>query len=169
MSMNTEARWRTFPIGAGMAEGPERWAEITELVDQTPRSILDMLAAPRTASFIRGLIKAYKLPPEKGQFVAYAVLQVALGEKAVPALASMLAAGVQLPLDKAKRMAAEIEKDLFEPIGKELTKYLAGRRQIAPPGKQEGSTETSVDTNNVLDLTQGKRPPMPPPMPGVDK
>jgi len=165
--MNTEARWRTFPIGAGMAEGPERWAEITELVDQTPRSILDMLAAPRTASFIRGLVKTYKLPPEKGQFIAYSVLQVALGEKVLTQLSSVLAAEAQLGQDVAKRMADEIEKDLFEPIGEVLTNYLADRLKSAPVRRREGSAETSVDTNNVLDLTQGKKPPAPPPMPGA--
>jgi len=88
--MNPNLKFLDYPISSGMAHGPERWAEITEVVEGTPRPILDMLAAPRTASFIRGLIKTYKLPPERGQFIAYAVLRVALGEKALTELSSAM-------------------------------------------------------------------------------
>lgn len=156
-----------YPIGAGMVWGAQRWDQITELVNEVPKSVRGMITSPHSASFIRGLVKTYKLSPEKVPLIAYAVLQVALGEKTLAQLSSVLSTEVPLPNDKAQKIAKEIEEDLFAPIMSELTEYLERKKSgIETASKKISSSSASLGVNNVLNLKDQRKAPTPPPMLG---
>jgi hypothetical protein len=165
--MNPNLRLFDYPIGAGMTRGARRWDQISTLVNKLPKSVRDMLASPQSASFIRGLTKAYKLSQEQGQTIAYAVLQVALGEKTVAQLSSVLSTEIPLPNDKAQKIAKEIEGDLFVPIMPELIKYLERKKSgVETASEKTISSSASLGVKNVLNLKDQKKAPPPPPMPG---
>lgn len=141
--MNPNLRFLDYPISAGMTHGARRWDRICDLLEEMPKSIRDMLASAHSASFIRGLYKLYKLPPEQGQTIAYAVLQVALGEKTLAQLSGRLAAKLPLPEDSAQKMAAEIEQDLMRPVRKDLERYWQRRPSSQPTRKASSFAKAS--------------------------
>ena len=164
--MNPSLSSLGYPIGAGMTRGEKRWEEISELMNEVPKAVRNMIASPYTASSIRGLVKTYMLPPEKRQVIAYAVLQVALGEKTIAQLSSILSTEIPLPNDKAQNMAKELEEDLLAPIMPEIAKYLKRKNSginVAPKGTT--SSNPPLGVNNVLNLKDQKRISAPPPMP----
>lgn len=164
--MNPNLTFLTYPIGAGMAQGEQRWAEISELVNNTPQTILDMVASPQTASYIRGVAKAHQLTAEQSYTIAYAVLRVALGEKRLAELSSILSSELAIANDKANQIAQELEHDLFAPIAIELNRHADQRRQEVKKleNKATGNPRAAGATN-VLDLKQQPQPPRPPAIP----
>ena len=113
----------SVPIGSLTGLPAEKRLKYTESVFQLPGKVRVMLFAPNTGAFTRGLVKGYGLAEEKSAVAALAVLRVAIGEKAVAQLPSLLSTELKLPNDKAQAMAREIEQDLFGPVRKELEEY----------------------------------------------
>lgn len=142
--------FETYPIGAGMAQPIERWDEICELVNLIPRSARNMISSPRTAAFIRGIAKTHNLQTEQGPSIAYAVLQVVLGEKTLAQLSSLLSSDLKIANDKAQAIASEIEKELFAPIMLEYNKFMQSRK--AQPKQSLGGAM------NVLNLKTTSKP-----------
>lgn len=146
-----------YPIGAGMAQPPERWDEICELVNNTPKTIRTMLGSPHTAAFIRGLVKIHNLPLSQGLPIAYAVLQVALGEKTLAQLAGMLSSDLQIANDKAQTMAQDIERELFVPMMLEYNQFIQTKKMRL--------TRSTGGARNILDLKSQSLPRPTPPRP----
>jgi hypothetical protein len=112
-----------------------------------------MIGAPRTAAFLRGLAQAAGLPVERVPRIAWAVLQIAIAEKTLVQLPSMLSTSLGLANDKAQQMAGEIEKELFAPIMVEYSRFVQSRKN-QPNRSMGGAT-------NVLNLKNqpASRPP----------
>jgi hypothetical protein len=140
----------TYPINSALDKSDERWAEICELVNIMPDPILDMVSSPRTAAFIRGLAKAHNLNFQQSPVIAYAVLQVAFGEKTLSQLAGLLSSSLKIANDKATIMASEIEKELFAPIMHTYNKFMQNRKS-QPQQSLGGAT-------NVLNLKTASTP-----------
>lgn len=147
--------FESTPTGSlGTIPERDRGRFIDKLMDLPPK-VFEVLNLPRTGSYLRGLVKNYRLSEEKSAVVAFAVLRVAIGEKTLAQLASLLSTELKLPNDKAQKMAKEIEKDLFGPVMKELEEYW----------QKKGDKPEDKGARNILDLKQEKKPPAPPPMP----
>jgi hypothetical protein len=99
---------------------------------QTPPSVRQMLFSLKTGAFIRGLAKTYDLPDNKTSFISLLILKIAIGEKSLPQLAGILSTELQLPNDKAQKIAQEIERELFAPVALELNQYLKQKKSIPP-------------------------------------
>jgi len=143
-----------YPIGAGMAQPPERWQEIFTLADTAPKSVRDMIGSPHTAAFLRGLVKVYNLTTTQALPIAYAVLRVAIGEKTLAQLASMLSTDLKIANDKAQQMAQEIERELFVPIMLDYNKFIQSNK--LQPARPLGGAQ------NVINLKQFPKPPFAP-------
>lgn len=156
--------FKTYPIGAGMAQPAERWDQLSRLVDHTPQPLLDMVSSPQTAAFIRGVAKTYNLPAEQGITIAYAVLRVALGELKLPQLAQVVAKETGLAQTPATALAQEIEKELFVPVMTELSRVVQPPAPRTPPASPPPNTAAG-GARNVLDLKNKPNPPLPPAIP----
>ncbi len=158
----------SVPVGSLITLSPEERSRYVDLVFQLPEKARGLLFAPKTGAFTRGLVKGYNLPETRASVVALIVLRIAVGEKSAEQLPSLLSTELQLPNDKAQKMAREIEEDLFGPVMKELEQYW--RRQKSTPGpanEKEVTTDKASEAGarNVLNLKEQKKPPAPPPMP----
>lgn len=117
MAINPNLIFLTFPIGSVVAYGVDRWPQLSRTVEATPRAVRDMISSQHTAAFLRGLGKTSGLPVTRVPRIAWAVLQVAIGEKTLAQLPSLLSTSLQLANDKAQAMANEIEKRTVCPSG----------------------------------------------------
>jgi len=134
---------------------------------QVPSSLKQIIFSMRSAAYIDGLTKSYDLAESKGISIAFVMLRVLIGDIALAKLAATLSSELQIPNDKAQRMAQEIEHDLIGPVAGELNHYLAGQKQ-----QQAASAATSArqaGATNVLDLKQQPKRPLPPPIPRLPK
>lgn len=127
-----------------------------------PSELKKIVGSTKTAIYITGLLKNYTLPPEKGGALAFIILEIAFAEKTMAQLSSIISTELQLPSDRAQKMASEIERDLFAPIILEYNQFVASKKN------QTGTSVTSAEdsgAHNVLDLKAQPKAPLPPPMP----
>lgn len=86
------------------------------------------------------------------------MVQIFVGEKNFAQLPAMLSTELQLPNDKAQKMAAEIEKDVFGPVRGELDEFLRTQKQgkgsiaLRLPSVAQGKERNSLQ--NVLNLKE---------------
>lgn len=138
----------TTPFGATSVELDEkRWAQLSDRFYEAEGQVLEVLVSDRTGAFLRGLARTHNIPDDDVPKLATSVLYVALGEWPLANLAAGLSSTMGLPNDKAQKVAAEIEKELFAPITLELNTFLEEQRQpkAAEQAQQAGAT-------NVVDL-----------------
>jgi len=150
---------KTIPVGSLLTLPQQESDPYFNEIAAMPVKLKTLMTSVNTGAFTRGLAKSYGLPEDKSSIIALGVLRVAVGEKKLEDLSSLLAAEVPLPLNTARKMAAEIEKDLFEPVGDELEQYWQEKKETRVPLKTD-------NVSNVLDLKKEKKVPPPPPMPG---
>lgn len=159
---------KTIPIGSILL-GPEEDDGITlRTTQEIPVKIKNLLSAMQTGAYIRGIAKEFQLPDETASRLAYTVLRIGIGKITLAAFASTLSTELKLPNDKAQKMAAEIQKDLFDPIMPELNAYLAKKKQEATGIMQHGRENVEREAGgakNVLDLRTVPQPPKPPQIP----
>jgi hypothetical protein len=151
--------YRSTPIGSLMDIPKDTSEKYFTFIFLTPSNIQSLLISARTGAFIRGLAKTYNIPIEKAPKIAFAVLQIALGEKTLAQLGSLLSTELPAPNDVAQKIANEIEKELFAPIALELNQYLAKKKQATLASRPMGGA------SNVLNLKNTPQPPPPPPIP----
>lgn len=156
--------YNSVPVGSLVTLPAARRRYYIDRVLSLPRTVRDMLFSPRTGAFTRGLAKGYGLPEKKSSRLALATLRIAVGEKTLAQLPSVLSTELRLANDQAQKMAQEIEEGLFKPVVNELNVYLEKKRGVGDrPITQSGGVR---GVRNVLDLKnqKGKRL-QPPPMP----
>lgn len=158
--MNQWLDFTSYPIGSLLERpAPERTSYM-EKIGQLPSPLQDILYSWQTGAYLRGLTKTHNLPLEQATSLAFIVTQISLGEKTLAQLASMLSTQLRVANDKAQQIAKEIERDLFAPLMLELNNYLLQKKKTAasPPNVARG-------VQNVIDLKNQPRPPVPPPIP----
>jgi len=162
--MATVDKLMHYPIGvAGMLPEPES-SRLLEASGKLPAALRPIMSSPRTAAFIRGLAKNHSIPENQIKYIAYAILVVTLGEKNMANLPVILSTRLKLPNDKAQKLAAEIERDLFAPVALALNKYLS---QIKKQDTNSMSSRAKLGgASNVLDLkNSSQQKPSPPKIP----
>lgn len=136
------------PIGSLVNRSPEEESRYLDLVGRLPKSLSRMVFSGVTGSFLRGLAKDFGVSPEQSPKLAFAVLQIAVGEVPLAKLGSTLSGELKLPNDKAQAVAREIEKELFTPVMLELNDFLAKQKQ----GSSAGTAASKAGAQNVVDL-----------------
>lgn len=155
--MDQLLEYKSVPFGSILTLPDDNWQNYIPRILALPQSLQKLIFSSRTGAFIRGTVKTYNAPLEKSPFVAFAILQIFLGEKKLTQLASTLTTELSISPDTAGKIAREIEKELFAPIALEFGQYLSVTEKI--PSPQAGGAR------NVLDLKTQNRPPVPPPIP----
>ena len=161
--------YKNTPFGSMLTRDSNEQKQLLETSFTVPKRIKVLLTSSGTGAYLRGLTKNYRVLAENTPRVAFNVLQIAIGEKTVAQLPSLLSTELELPNDKAQQMAKEIEEDLLAPIMPELTKYLARKKSgVETAAEKTGKASSSLGVNNVLNLKDRKKAPSPPPMPKRD-
>lgn len=151
--------YTTVPAGSLAIVPDEKRPEYIQALYSLPKALLESMNAPQTGAFIRGLAKTYNIELEKAPKIAFAILQITLGNNALAQLGSILSTELQIPNDKAQQIAREVEQELFAPIALELNQYLAQKKQVTAAKPTGGA-------RNILDLKASpSTPPPPPPIP----
>ncbi|MBI4022511.1 MAG: hypothetical protein HY372_04065 [Candidatus Andersenbacteria bacterium] len=145
---------KTTPIGSLLilseAESDPYFRGIAEL----PAPLKDLLTAENTGAFTRGLARAYGVAIARAPHIALLIVRLVLGRLPLAKLPGVLATELSLPDDQARRMAAEIERDLLGPVRAELEQYWQTPARPTSPGLRGAS--------NVLNLKETPKPPAPP-------
>lgn len=151
----------SVPVGSLSRLSKTQRDNYIDQVVSLPTNVRKMMFSPATGAFIRGVAKAYNLPLEQSPEIAFAALQVALGDKPLSRLAHDLAIKLNIAVDTADKVAREIEKELFAPIALEFNQHLKSKRPSSSPALPPAN-----NLPNVLDLkNQPPKPPLPPPIP----
>lgn len=132
-----------------------------------PEKIRAVLMSSGSGAFVRGLTRQYALPVERSVSVARLTIRVAVGEVPFEKLGGVLAVNLKLAPDQARKMAEEIQNDLFGPVRVELEQYWQqksrGGQKVSPaPSTAYLPPAPSVGANNVLNLKEIPKPPVPP-------
>ena len=162
--MATLDQYKSIPSGSVLILESTQQDVYLERFFTVPANLKRMLTDPNTGSFVRGLTKTYQLPPEQAPQIAFAVLCVAVGEIQLAKLGTVLSSELQIANDKAQAMAAEIERDLFVPVSRELGQFLEQRRKKAA-GEAKTTQAQAGGAANVLNLKDAPQPPKPPHLP----
>lgn len=159
--------YKSIPLGS-LVVFPENESKYLDRLVEMPPGLADLLMAPKTGAFLRGIVRNAIIDLAKAPDLAYIVLKVGMGEVLMAKLAATISGLLQLPNDKAQKMAAELEHDLFAPVAVELNQYLETKKQQdkAIANKATGNPRAAGATN-VLDLKDSgaQRRPVPPPLP----
>jgi len=161
--MNTSDKTSHYPANiARMVPEPES-SQLFDAIGKLPDQLRPLIAAPRTAAYIRGLAKNYSIPEDQIKYISYAILVVTVGEKTVANLPAILSTRLKIPNDKAQKMATEIERELFAPVALILNQYRTQRKKIDP--NSMSSRAQGGGASNILDLKNQNQPPTPNPPP----
>lgn len=153
-----------------------------QLLFQVPEKVRTLIFARETPSFIKGLLRSYDVPGSNIDAVSLSIIRVFVGEKSLAQLPAILSTELKLPNDKAQKMAAEIEKDVFWPVKVELDEFLrqqkakagsiAGKLSATPqtpsrsPSYEGEKTRPAPRIQNVLNLKEINAPKRPTALPG---
>lgn len=118
-----------MPIGSIYSRPESKSIGYLDIISNLPQAIKNLIISPKTSSYVRGLSKSYDIPEDQAPFIAFAILEIAIGKKAFAQLPAILSTELQLPNDKAQKMAAEIEKDVFGPVRTELDEFLREQKK----------------------------------------
>lgn len=161
----------TIPIGSLLTLPEQESDPYFKKVAAMPDRIKNLMTAFSTGAFIRGVAAAYNILSDRVPRIAIQITKIAVGEKRLAQLPSLLSTELKLPNDKAQAMAREIEEDLFGPVRKELEEYWRKNKIGTSPfakatGGESARQERAGDAGarNVLNLKDQKKPPVPPPM-----
>ena len=145
-----------------------------------PQQLREVATSAKVAAYIRGLVKSHALSEDAGPSIAFAILQVLVGERALAQMPIQFSSTLGIANDKAQRIAQEIERDIFAPIALPLNEHFAKVRQqknsVTGPvtSSQPKSTpnarfsRTPAAPSNILNLKNNPKPPSPPPIPKKD-
>lgn len=113
-----------------------------------PSEVFAALNNPAVGPFTRGLVKAHGLPVERSAAVAFIILRVAINEVPADQMTTVIVESVGLPAEKAQRMVAEIQEDIFGPVQQELQNYWNAqqRRSGDDPSSREAFFYTGAST-----------------------
>lgn len=89
-----------------------------------PTKIKSIFFAPETTSYVVGFLKSHDISLDYINILSLSIVRILAGDKSFVQLPGMLATELKLPNDKAQKMAAEIEKDLFGPVRQELDEFI---------------------------------------------
>lgn len=156
--------YTSFPIGSLLNRPEQDVDRYFQELPTLPPNLAGIAVSPRTASYLRGTIKAHDLPSNHIPTLAFLVLQVIFGELSTTQLAGSLSNQLQLSPEKAQAIAQDIEKELFAPVALELNTLLQ-KKKNAPPPATPSSPPHESGARNVLDLKTQRPAPPPPPIP----
>lgn len=155
----------TIPVGSIYSREKSETEGYIDAIQALPTAIKELISSVNTASYIVGSTRQYSLNEDAQAIVAFAILQIAIGKKTFAQFPAVLSSELQLPMDKAQKMAGEIEKDLFGPVRKELDAFLQSQKGGATSPKMP-PTRPVATMRNVLDLKEiaakPKQPQLPP-------
>lgn len=156
--------YKSIPLGS-LVVFPENESKYLDRLVEMPPGLADLLISPKTGAFLRGIVRNATIDLSKAPHLAYIVLKVGMGEVLLAKLAATISGLLQLPNDKAQKIATELEHDLFAPVAGELNDYLAAqkKRQAA----SAAASASQAGAKNVLDLKDSgaQRRPVPPAIP----
>ncbi len=153
-------------IDAIFENPPEVSIGYGELLAKLPQKIKEILGAQTTGAYVSGIIRSYSLSEEKRNVLALSIIRVAIGKKTFAQLPATLSNELQLPMDKAQKMAGEIEKDLFDPVRNELNTFLQSQKgSMSQPSSTPPSARPAAPMRNVLDLKEITARPKQPQLP----
>lgn len=156
----------TIPANSFLIIPEEARASYIQAIIPLHAKIRDVLYSTDTGAFVRGTAKTYTLAPEDAPKIAFAILEIAIGKKTFAQLPAVLSSELQLPMDKAQKMAGEIEKDLFGPVRNELNAFLQSQKSGVTSPNKIPPTKPMANMRNVLDLKEitpkPKQPQLPP-------
>lgn len=161
------AALKSIPSGAlffqPMAVKERYW----DMLGKQPPGITSMLNSERTGAFIRGLAKTYNLAETSVPFIAFAILEVGVGERPLSQLADGIAKSTNITPPVAQKVSQEIERELFAPLMLDLQTYSQKQRNRAStaPTNTPPSIQQTGGARNVLDLKNKQTQPLPPPIP----
>lgn len=162
----TPLEFQSIPVGSLLQiplEEREGWLQDFFAV---PSILKSLLSSFHTGSYIRGLVKNYKLIEDNGPHIAFMILRVTVGDLPLAQLGTVLSSKLKLANDVSQKMAAELEHDLFAPVAIELNQYLENRkREIKKLENKATGNPRAAGATNILDLKNKPKPPVPPPIP----
>lgn len=141
--------FHALPIGSIYAYEEKMSVGYLSIAQDLPVAIKGLIASTETASYIKGLSRTYDIPEDNQPAIAFAILEVAIDKKTFAQLPAILSTELQLPNDKAQKMAAEIEKDVFGPVRAELDEFLSRKAATQPR-----DTAVRNSLQNVLNLKE---------------
>ena len=150
--------FQTIPVSSLTTIKPADRAYYLTQLFSLEKKVQNVLFSEDTGAYVRGLSKSYNIDINLSPKIALTVLFIAIGEKTFAQLPAILSTELQLPNDKAQKMAAEIEKDLFGPVRGELDEFL--RTQKKSKGSIVGRIGSASPTPTVQQ-TQSKPPASP--------
>lgn len=145
------ALFESTPFGSLLGLETARRKKYVGQIIALPTKIRSIIDSLQTGSFVRGLVKQFRLQGSQVSQIAFAVLRVAVGEIELAKLGAVLSSELKLPNDKAQAMAKEIESELFSPVMLELNQFLEKRKM-----KKENSEDKAKQSGaqNIVNLKQ---------------
>lgn len=143
MPNNAIFSYKTIPIGSILITPAAEHEKYFTSIDTLSTSVRELIASPRTGAYVRGLIKQFDLSEEFAPQIAFLILQVCIGDKALKDMAQTLQAELGVASTTSQLIAQDLEKELFQPLLSELTQYWQ---------QQQQQINKATGAPNVLDL-----------------
>lgn len=132
-------------------ESEDEW--FLSAVNKLPSQLKALASSEKTGAYIRGILKSYDIEQQKIPQFSFIIMQIIIGTKKLSDLGGLLSAELRIANDKAQKMAAELEHDLFAPVAGELNDYLAKRnREMKKIENKATGNPRAAGATNVLDL-----------------
>ncbi len=156
--MDNTTNYKSTPIGSLIIKSSEEAEGYTHRMEGMPPVLTKIIFSPNTGAYVRGLSRTYNISEEFQPYIAFAILEITVGEKTFAQLATILSSVLQLPSDEAQKMAIEIEHDIFGPVKNELQNFLNSKKisstPTAPTVQKKGIVSPGAQVQNLLDLKE---------------
>lgn len=165
--MDKFAILKSIPSGSIFGQSAEVKERYWDILGTQPASVTDMLSSERTGAYVRGLAKTHNLPDTSVPIIAFAILEIGIGETPLSQLTETLTKHAAIAPQLAQKISQEIERELFAPIMLDLQTYVQQRRKALPPAVSPSlpRAQHTGGARNVLDLKNKPQAPLPPPIP----
>jgi len=157
-------RYVATPLGSTILLDQAASSHCVDQYTQLPSNLRAFASSPKTGSYIMGLIKNFNLPAGTETKIALSLFRILTGDNTFAQLSTVLSSSLKISTSKAETIVAEIEKELIAPIAHDLNSYLSAKKRIKASITSKMSTD-HASSNNVINLKDQTRPPIPPLIP----
>ncbi|MDP3997214.1 MAG: hypothetical protein Q8P73_01805 [bacterium] len=165
--MADDIKYMSIPIESLLSRDVVEEKKYINALNSVSGPLRSIIFSARTGAYLRGVGKTYSVSPALISSLSFIVLKICFGEITLSRLSVVLSSELKLSMDKAQKMALEIERDLFAPVMMELrtvnTAKSVNTVNSAPANNK--TVSGSMGLRNVLDLKKQQSPPRPPAMP----
>lgn len=142
----------SVPLGSVNTLPAEQRQEYFLAVARMPGRLSQLLSSERTGAYLRGLAKQFSLEDSMIGILALVTLRTAIGEVRLDGLSDEIKRQLGVDTATAQAIATDIEKELFNPVMADYTKYLAQKGG----NKDDLAIDEGQNMPNTLDLRDDK-------------